>query len=73
MLECLIFLYYYGIKGKDHGHVVNVVGYCVVKINNKKTNYLIVADGWNNSERYIDFNDTAFKNKFGIYFNIRNS
>ena len=32
-------------NGTESGHTVNVVGYCVAKLNNVTSNYLIVADG----------------------------
>lgn len=65
----------YRIMTKDEGktgHTVNVVGYCVARLNGVFSNYLIVADGWNaDAPRYINLTSADFVNSYGVKYVIK--
>lgn len=58
----------YGIisGGKRVGHFVTVEGYCLT--NNANVNFLVVADGWFESARYINYNTSNFADTFGTFW-----
>lgn len=64
----------YGIYVDGHadplGHAINVFGYCVTRVSGTLTNYIIVADGWTFSPRYICYSDTNFAYNTGLSFLI---
>lgn len=41
-------------------HVISVFGYCVTRVGGTLANYLIVADGWYFSPRFLCYSDTDF-------------
>lgn len=51
-------------------HAISVFGYCVSRVSGVTTNFLIVADGWNSSRRFINYSDTDFHDTYGISFFI---
>ncbi|MBO5098395.1 MAG: hypothetical protein J6B96_08800 [Agathobacter sp.] len=52
--------------GTTSSHTINVLGYCVVRLNGVFYNYLIVADGWNgNTVRYMAYNKIDFVSTYG--------
>ncbi|WP_312106046.1 hypothetical protein [Lachnoclostridium sp.] len=59
-------------NGTESGHTVNVVGYCVAKLNNVSSNYLIVADGWyKTAPKYINHSNTDFVDTYGVKYTIK--
>lgn len=58
--------------GSGSGHAVNMIGYCVVRLNGVFYNYLVVADGWHNdAPRYFNFSETDFRDSYGVKFIIK--
>lgn len=58
--------------GSGSGHAVNMIGYCVVRLNGVFYNYLVVADGWHNdAPRYFNFSETDFRDLYGVKFIIK--
>lgn len=56
---------------ETQGHTINVFGYCVTRISGSLTNYIIVADGWTFSPRFLCYSDTEFcANPVGMSFLI---
>lgn len=56
---------------ETQGHAINVFGYCVTRVSGTLTNYIIVADGWTFSPRYLCYSDTEFYgNPIGLSFLI---
>lgn len=58
--------------GSGSGHAVNMIGYCVVRLNGVFYNYLVVADGWNNdAPKYFNFSENNFRDSYGVKFVIK--
>ena len=53
-----------------NGHTVNVLGYCMAMYSGSTSYYIIVADGWNTSLRYLNVYSSDFVNSTGVSFNI---
>lgn len=59
-------------NGKTIGHAVNMVGYCVARLNGVFSNYLIVADGWHDKiPKYINYSTADFKSFQGVKYIIK--
>ncbi len=53
------------------GHVVNVFGwYVYMDSNGKLRKYLVLADGWHSSIRYLLYDEIDFVNTYGVAYKI---
>lgn len=68
-----ILCFSYNNNNEKKSHAVSVVAYRdVINKKTKKTGtYILVADGWHDTVRYINYNEADIFNRFGLVFQVK--